>query len=364
MKKLLKIFLIVFGGTLFLLTAILIFLLINSPGKPIPFLDDNGRKVPESISVIETVNINGLDQKMIIRGSDTSKPVMLYLHGGPGDPEFPFVNDFNPGIEDIFVVCYWDQRGAGLSYSKKIPPETMNLPQFVDDAGKVTEYLLHRFNRKKIYLLGHSWGTMLGSFTAKKFPGYYYAFISVGQVGDQQHSEKISYEFVLARARELNDLKAVKKLEEIGPPPYSQVDALGKMITSRKYVIKYGGAVMEGNIYPRAIKTLFFCREYGIKDKTNYLRGMQTSKVYLWNTILETNMFHSVPSLQIPVYIIHGISDYQTSYVVAKEYFDSLQAPVKRFYTFENSAHSPVFEEPEKFNGILKEIVREQMDSD
>lgn len=364
MKKILRFFLIAFGGILFLLAAIFIFLLINSPGKATPFTDNKGQKIPESISEIETVNINGLDQKMIIRGSDTSKPVLLYLHGGPGDPEFPFVKQFNPGIEDIFVVCYWDQRGAGLSYSKEVPPATMNLRQFVDDAGKVTEYLLHRFNREKIYLLGHSWGTMLGSFTAGKFPDYYYAFISVGQVGDQKRSEKISYDFVLARSREINDLKAIKKLEEIGSPPYSQVDALGKMIACRKYVIKYGGAVREGNIYPRAIKTLFFCREYRITDKINYLRGMQLAKIYLWNTILETNMFRAVPSQQIPVYMIHGISDYQTSYQVAKEYFDSLQAPVKKFFTFENSAHSPVFEEPKKFNGIMKEIVMEQKDSD
>ena len=296
MKKILRIILIVAGGLLSLLTPVFIFLLVNSPGKPTPFHDRDGVKIPGSISVIETVNINGVDQKMIIRGSDTSKPVLLYLHGGPGDPEFPFVKQFNPGIEDVFVVCYWDQRGAGLSYSKKISPETMNLPQFVDDAGKVTEYLLHKFNREKIYLLGHSWGTMLGSFTINKYPGYYYAFISVGQVGDQQLSEKISYEYVLARAIASDDKKAIKTLKKIGSPPYSSDDALGKMIKERKYVIRYGGAVKEGNIYPRAIKSLVFCREYRLSDKINYLKGMRTTKKYLWNTVMKTNMFRAVPS--------------------------------------------------------------------
>lgn len=356
-----RIILFVAGGILLVLFALIVIILVNSPGKPSPFLDKNGKKVGSSISETVTVNINGLNQRMIIRGSDTTKPVLLYLHGGPGDPEFPFVQYFNPGIEDIFVVCYWDQRGAGLSYSKNIPPETMTLPQFVDDAGKVSEYLIHRFKLEKIYLIGHSWGTMLGAFTANKFPDYYYAFIAVGQVGDQEHSEKISYDFVLSMARNLKDSKAVRALEKIGSPPYSDPEeALKKMIVERKYVIRYGGAVKKGNFYPEAIKPLIFCREYSLADKINYLKGMKFTKKYLWDVIMKTNLFKAIPSQKIPVYILQGTADYETSYIISKAYFDSLKAPVKKFYTFENSAHSPIFEEPEKFNRILNEILSEQ----
>ena len=361
MKKNVHINLFIPGTILFIFASLLIFVLVNSPGSSMPFLTNDGKKVPGSIAVIKTININGLNQKMIIRGRDSTKPVLLYLHGGPGDPEFPFVHQFNPGIEDMFVVCYWDQRGAGLSYSKNIPPETMTLSQFVDDAGKVTEYLIHRFNRKKIYLLGHSWGTMLGSFTVNKYPDLYYAFIAVGQVGDQVKAERISYDFVLSRAKELNDKKAVRNLEKIGPPPYPDPkEAINKMTVERKYVIKYGGAIKRGNFYPQAIKPLLFCKEYRLKDKINYLKGMKLTKSYLWDVIMKSNLFKEIPSQKIPVYIIQGTSDYETSYVIAKEYFDSLQAPLKRFYTFDNSAHSPIFEEPEKFDSVLKEILLDQ----
>ena len=361
MKKILRILLIISGSILILMIILLVAILVNSPGKPIPFLDKYGKKIPASISVIETLKINGLNQRMIIRGSDSTRPVLLYLHGGPGDPEFPFVEQFNPGIEDLFLVCYWDQRGAGLSYSKDIPIETMNLSQFVDDAGKVSEYLLHRYNRKKIYLLGHSWGTMLGSFTINKYPGYYYAFISVGQVGDQVRSENQSYNFVLSKARELKDRKAISALLKIGPPPYPDpVEAIKKMLIERKYVIKYGGAVKKGNLYQKAIKPLIFCKEYTFMDKVNYLKGMKFSKDHLWDVIMKTNLIRALPLQTIPVYIIQGIYDHQTSFSVAKEYFDTLQAPSKRFYRFENSAHSPIFEEPEKFRSILKEILSEQ----
>jgi len=361
MKMILRISIVVAGGIFLLLLLLLISILINCPGKPRPFLNQDGTKISGSISVIETVYINGLSQRMIIRGSDTTKPVLLYLHGGPGDPEFPFVHQFNPGIEDLFVVCYWDQRGAGLSYTKNISPATMTLSQFVDDAGKVSEYLIHKFNRKKIYLLGHSWGSMLGSFTIQKYPYYYYAFISVGQVGNQEKSEKISYDFVLSRARELNDKNAIRKLEKLGAPPYLDPnEAIDKMMTERKYVIKYGGAIKKGHFYPEAVKPLFNCKEYRLKDKINYLKGMKFTKDCLWDVIMKTNLFKEIPSQQIPVYIFQGTSDYQTSYMIAKEYFDTLQAPVKKFYPFENSAHSPIFEEPERFETILKEILSVQ----
>lgn len=361
MKKILRIGLFTTGSIIIMLILLFIFLLIQSPGKPRPFLDEDGKTEPGSIAVIETVNINGLDQRMIIRGRDTSKPVLLYLHGGPGSPEFPFVRQFDSGLEDLFVVCYWDQRGAGLSYYKDIPPETMTLSQFVDDAGEVSKYLIRKFNREKIYLLGHSWGTLLGSFTINKYPDYYYAFISIGQVAQQERSEIISYNFVLSRARELKDRKAIKKIEKIGPPPYSNPDkGLDNMMKERKYVTRYGGAVKNGNFYAEAVKALFNCREYSVRDKINYIKGMKFTLNYFWETVMKSDLFSDIPSQKIPVYIMQGTNDYQTAYSVAKEYFDSLKAPVKQFFPFENSAHSPIFEEPEKFEEILKEILIEQ----
>jgi len=178
---------------------------------------------------------------------------------------------------------------------------------------------------------------------------------------DQERSEKISYDFVLSRARELKDRKAVRALEKIGSPPYTDPEeALKKMIVERKYVIRYGGAVKKGNFYPEAIKPLIFCREYTLTDKFNYLKGMRFTKKYLWDVIMKTNLFNTIPSQKIPIYILQGTSDYETTYVISKAYFDSLQAPVKKFYPFENSAHSPIFEESGKFNRILNEILSEQ----
>lgn len=358
MKKVIRIVLIFAGSIITIVLAAFIFLLIQSPGKPRSFVNEKGQVEKGSIAEIKKLNVNGLDQKMIIRGRDTTRPVLLYLHGGPGSPEFPFVRQFNSGIEDIFVVCYWDQRGAGLSYSKNISPETMTLSQFVEDTKVVTEYLLRRFRQDKIYLLGHSWGTLLGSFVVNKYPEYYKAFLAVGQVVDQKRSELISYNFVLSKARELNDKKGVRVLEKIGLPPYpGNEEGVKKLMTERKYVTRYGGAIKNGNFYPQAVKALFNCKEYSLKDKIGYIKGMQFSLLHFWDTVMNSDLFRDMPSQQIPVYIMQGTNDYQTAFQVAREYFDSLQAPVKQFYSFENSAHSPVFEEPAKFEEVLKEIL-------
>ena len=358
MKKTLKIISYVFGTIFILFLTLFLFLILKSPGKARPFLNSKGETESGSIAVIERVPVNGLDQGLIIRGRDTTKPVMLYLHGGPGSPEFPFVRQFNSKIEDLFVVCYWDQRGSGLSYSPDIPPGSMTLSQFVEDAAEVSRYLIRKFKREKIYLMGHSWGTLLGSFTINKYPELYHAFISVGQVAQQERSEIISYNFVMTKAAELGDKKAIAALKTIGPPPYPNPDvALSNLMIERKYVSKYGGAVKKGNFYVTAIKALINCSEYTFKEKINYIKGMKFTLKYFWETVMDANLFLEIPAQKIPVYIMQGTSDYQTAYVVAKEYFDTLKAPVKEFVPFENSAHSPIFEEPLKFEEILKRIV-------
>ena len=115
----------------------------------------------------------------------------------------------------------------------------------------------------------------------------------------------------LPEPRELKDEKATRTLEKIGPPPYSDPkEAIDKMIIERKYVIRYGGAVKKGNFYTEAIKPLLFCREYSLKDKINYLKGMKFSKDNLWGVIMKTNLFKAIPSQKIPVYILQGTSDY------------------------------------------------------
>ncbi len=138
----------------------MVFLMVLSPGKAKPFLDENGNPLEKSISEKIYVNINGVEQGMFIKSKDSTNPVLLYLHGGM--PEYFLTQKYPTGLENYFTVVWWEQRGSGLSYYADIPPETITLEQMISDTKEVTNYLRQRFGQEKIYLMGHSGGTFIG----------------------------------------------------------------------------------------------------------------------------------------------------------------------------------------------------------
>ncbi|HLN55895.1 MAG TPA: alpha/beta hydrolase [Bacteroidales bacterium] len=357
MKKFTRILL---GGAIALVAIPAAYIALVSRGKTKRKRDNSGKVIPDSIAEIKFLDVNGSKQGLIIRGVDSKKPVLLYIHGGPGAPEFPLADRSNKGLEEIFVVCYWEQRGSGLSYSTSIPDSTMTMKSFINDALSVTHYLRTRFDQEKIYILGHSWGSYLGAVLARDHPSLYKAFISTGQITNQFRSESISYRHILSIAREKGDRKAVKSLERIGPPPwYVSDDGIRKMVIQRKYVTKYGGTMKDKKKLSSALRGLLLCTEYKLSDKINYTKGVFFTVRNLLDTIMDADLFTEVPSVEIPVYFLQGTSDYQTVYSLAREYFEKLNAPLKQFYPFENSAHAPLFEEPEKFNAIMRMVVSE-----
>lgn len=360
MRLLGKLVLYVFSGIIGLVLLFIIFLWFKSPGNTKAYTGMDGRPLHSSIAEIDKPMINGTSQALIIRGRDTANAVILYLHGGPGSPEWPFFKESGANMESLFTVCYWEQRGAGKSYNPDIPDSTFTLNQFVEDAASVTRYLLQKFKKQKIYLMGHSWGTVLGSYTAYKYPEYYYAYLGIGQVGEQARAEQISYDFVLKSARDEKNESAIQAILKMGRPPYSTSEGWNNnLIKERQYVTRYGGAIKNGNFYTMILRAMVNCREYTLHEKFNYLKASAHTLSILWPAVLNAHLFNDVPEQKIPVYIFQGTHDYETAYPIAKEYFDSLKAPEKHFYSFDNSAHSPNFEEPRKFEEILrKEILK------
>ena len=200
MRKGLRIMLIIPAVILVCVFILAGVLLACSPGKPAPFLDENGSPLAGSISEKVFVNINGVEQGMFIKSKDVTHPVLLYLHGGM--PDYFLTQKYPTGLEDYFTVVWWEQRGSGLSYSADIPPETMNLEQMISDTLAVTNYLRQRFGKEKIYLMGHSGGTFIGIQVAARAPELYYAYIGVAQMSNQLKSEKLAYDYMLEQFRE------------------------------------------------------------------------------------------------------------------------------------------------------------------
>lgn len=360
MNKIFKVLLFIFGLALTAALIILIVLWLESPGKAEPLKGPGGKTLPGSISAIEKVSLGGLEQYIIIRGADTTKPLMLFLHGGPGNPEFAFMKEANPEIEELFLMVYWEQRGAGKSYSGNISPESMNTEQFISDTRELSEILIQRFGKDRIYIAGHSWGSFLGILAADRYPRLYHAFIGIGQVCHQYRAEKISYEWIKEKAREKNDRQALENISEINVPDSlaGSSEWIEFLREERKYVNRYGGGITR-NIKSRWPLALVVAKtkEYSLADKINYPMGALFSLEHLWPEVIQTNLFTRIDSLEVPAYIFQGKYDYQTPWVIAKDFFEQLKAPHKEFYTFSNSAHSPLFEEVEKFNDLLRKEV-------
>lgn len=354
--KIFKGFLYVVGGLLVITLALAVFLWIKSPGIADPITDTNGKTIPGSISVIEKIKLGGIEQYVIIRGRDMTKPVMLFLHGGPGSPEFTFMKNTNRAIENDFVMVYWEQRGAGKSYSKDVPVGSMNLAQLISDTRELSIYLANRFKKDKIYIMGHSWGSLLGILTVHQYPELYYAYFGIGQVCSQFKGEKISFEWVKEQAKIQNNTKATEALSKmIFPDSLASSKVWGDyLMKERNYVSQFGGGVTHKmtSMLP-LVGMVLNAKEYTVTDKMNFMKGSMFSLNHLWPEVMQKNLFRDIDSIRVPVYIFQGRYDNQTPYPIAKEFFNQLKASKKEFYTFENSAHSPVMEEVDKFNSIV-----------
>ncbi|MFO8058203.1 MAG: alpha/beta hydrolase [bacterium] len=312
---------------------------------------------PQSVASLEEVELGGVEQWVLLRGADADNPVLLFLHGGPGSPEMPTNHEFGGWLEESFVLVHWDQRGAGKSFSASVPSESMNVENFISDAIELTDYLRRRFSEDRIYIAGHSWGSLLGSLTVSRRPELYHAYVGIGQAVDLKRNEEISYEYVVNEARERNDRLGKMQLEAIGPPPY---DSLNELVVQRTYLRKYGGATHDPDNYNRFIRASLSAPEYTALDLVRYQLGTFYSIRYMWDEVLTYNLIEQVPRIEVPVYFMHGRHDYNTPWELVKEYYRKLEAPAgKSLVWFESSAHSPNLEEPEKFAECMADVVEE-----
>jgi pimeloyl-ACP methyl ester carboxylesterase len=328
-----------------------------SPGTPEPFTDENGMPLAGSISEKVFLNINGVKQGMFIKSKDATHPVLLYLHGGM--PDYFLTQKYPTGLEDYFTVVWWEQRGSGISYGAGMPPKTDTLEQMISDTLEVTNYLRNRFHKEKIYLMGHSGGTFIGIQAAARAPELYYAYIGVSQMSNQLKSERLAYEYMLQKFKENGNNEMVRKLEAApvsmtGGTPEAYLAVRDEAMHS----LGIGTTHDMNSVITGILLVSFTSRDYTLMEKVNMWRGKSRAGVsLLWDKMLATDMSKQVPELDIPVYFLEGIYDYTVSYTEAKSYFEKLKAPVKGFYTFEHSAHSPLFEEPEKLQKIMLEDV-------
>jgi pimeloyl-ACP methyl ester carboxylesterase len=308
-------------------------------------------RTPNGIAELRPVDLNGYPQWLLIRGQDVSRPLLLFLHGGPGESNMWLAHYTMQELEKFFVCVNWDQRGTGRSFQPGPPAESMTITQFVQDTIALIELLCARFGQQKVLLLGHSWGSVLAMKVAAARPDLLYAVIGMGQVVDMQRGEDLSYRYVLERAYAERNRKAIRLLEQLGGADTYRKDST---FVQRRWLVRYGG-MMHALDTGAVVSILLNAPECSIADGIGGLtmKDMKFSCRRMGAEIMGVNLLQEIPELCVPVCFFAGRYDYTTPYVLVEQFFARLSAPSKKLTWFEHSAHMSHMEEPDKFQREL-----------
>jgi pimeloyl-ACP methyl ester carboxylesterase len=292
-----------------------------------------GSVFANALDTVETPIIGGIRQYIQIKAKDASKPVLLFLHGGPGGSVLSYSDKFTSRLQEHFVVVQWDQRETGKTLELNPSNTALSFSLFQQDTYEIIRFLLNKFNQPKLYLVGHSWGTALGFQMAKQYPDLIHAYIAIGTMTSQLESETIAMEFLKEKAT--ND-KNRKALEELGLVriPFENGEQL---FYHRKWLLDFMGS------------------KRGLSK--DYVESWAATWLSVFNEASKINLDDFAPSLNCPIYFFAGRKDYQTNSWLTEKYYLKLIAPKKDFFWFEQSGHGIPLSEPGLVQKLIIEII-------
>lgn len=328
---------------------------IARPASTAPIRDVNGNRVEGSIAELIRVEIGGHDLAMMVRGASADSPVVLFLAGGPGGSELGAMRNHLSALEQHFVVVTWDQRGTGKSYAEIEPSSTLTFDNAVADTIEVTNYLRDRFGRDTIYLLGQSYGTILGVRAVQQHPELYAAFVGAGQMVSPRETDRIFYSDTLAWARETGNDSLVDTLSRLGPPPYQRLLDLEATLANEHEVYPYDHtANSEGE---GGFSENFFVPEYTLVEQVHLLGGFLDTFNFIYPQIQDVDLRTDVTRLDVPVYFVQGAHEARGRAEPFSEWYAALDAPTKDLVVLGTSGHRPLFEQPDEFVAYMVDTV-------
>lgn len=309
---------------------------------------------PAGVEEAGFVAIGGIDQWISIRGEDRANPVILFLHGGPGRSITPLAPVFRPW-EKHFTVVMWDQRGAGKTWGRNgVNEEPMTIARIVADGIEVAEYLRRRLDGRPLVVLGHSWGTEIGLLMAQARADLFAAYVGTGQVVSIAEKEPYIYAQTMQRLRDAHDDAGIRALEAVGPPPYaSDADLEVERAWSERYDIP-----AERDIRSRFTPMVAFAPDYSLWDIRDFLSASDFTGPALFAQEATFDARECCTRFEIPVFVINGDHDTITPAALIGPWFETIEAPAKRFVLIENGGHSAVLTQPEALLQALMEVRR------
>ena len=288
------------------------------------------------------VTINGIEQWITITGARCDNPVILFIHGGPGNPLSPFADAIYQGWEQHYTLVQWDQRGAGMTYAKQRPTEDvpLTLEQMRDDGIAVANYVRQRLGQDKLILMGSSWGSILGVYMVKASPALFHAYIGTAQVVDARTNLVGMYREVMALAKAAGDTATVDKLTALGSPPWTDPRNFGIL---RRFDRKYEALTTDAPPKNWWQPAPFYATPQALADAEaaddySYIQFMGMRGDGMFSKV---DLPAMGTTFELPVYLLMGTQDLLTSPVVARRYFASISAPHKDFVLIPRAGHDP-----------------------
>jgi pimeloyl-ACP methyl ester carboxylesterase len=304
------------------------------------------------------VTLGGLPQKIHIKSTDARNPVLLFLHGGPGVCNRHAVMTAHADLAKDFTIVAWDQRGSGGSY-KGAAVGTLTVDRLVEDAKELVLWLCGELNKDKVFIIGGSWGSELGTLLAHRYPEHIAAYVGFGQVVNGAKNEEISYGFSLKEAEKAGDGKSVEILKKVGPP----INGVYKggfdgMMAQRRVMMKYGGYSQNKkrrSYFRSIVLPMVLSGEYSIPDFIGLVKGYKYVLTAMWEEVAQTDLPNTCTEFKVPYYILNGRLDNNTPAELVEDYYETIKAPDKDLIWFEESGHNPMTDEPVKFKRLLRE---------
>lgn len=312
---------------------------------------------PDPIAELRPITVNGRAEWLSLRGQDRSKPVLLFLSGGPGGSQLVTARHCFADLERDYVVVTWEQPGAAKA-NGAISADDITLDTYLSDGAAVTGLLREEFGQDRIYLMGESWGSALGLMMARDHPEHYRAFIGTGQMVDFLETDRIDYQTALDDARANGNQKLVGQLEEQGPPPYES----GTALKTAAFLSPLNGlSARSGQLHSAVFSTMdgVYGVEYGLLDKVRFFWGLLRVLDAFYPDLYPIDLRQSAAEQQIPIHIFHGRYDYNAPASLAEDYYARLSAPSKSLVYFEHSAHNPWQTENGLFNDEVRRVFAE-----
>lgn len=325
------------------------------------------------IDKIEEVFIAGTKQKLLIQSYHPDNPILLFLHGGPSMPlpgissrgkDYTVVTN-TKNLVQHFTVVFWDQRGTGKSYNKEIHQETMNFEQLVSDANEITDYLLENYNKKKIFLAAHSFGTLIGIYLVNRYPEKFFSYVGLSQIISWTENDRLSYNYLIEEAEKRNDLKALKELGAVGEPPYTE--SYKQWGVLRKWQMKYSTMIYSDEQikhpgFTKIMLGMLISKDYRFIDVVNTLyKGFKLiySDEFI-KSIPSIDVQKEVSTLQVPVTFIHGKKDVHVHPEPLLTYVKNMEENKPRIIWTEKSSHLFHPEDTRVIEQILIEELKHQ----